>query len=135
ETYGCQMNLADTELLEGHLGRHGFTSAGRPEDADVILLNTCAIREHAEDRVVGRVTQLQRLKLAAPELKIGLVGCMAQHYRAKLLERMPAVDLVLGPDEYRRLPALLGRGDDPMVEVRLGRDETYADISPARRDR
>ncbi len=136
ETYGCQMNLADSELLSGHLGRHGFTTADRPEDANVILLNTCAIREHAEERVVGRVMQLQQLKLHAPETKIGLVGCMAQHYRAKLLERLPALDLVLGPDEYRQLPSLLGQQgfDDPTVEVRLGRDETYADIAPLRRD-
>ncbi|MGH7802723.1 MAG: tRNA (N6-isopentenyl adenosine(37)-C2)-methylthiotransferase MiaB [Candidatus Binatia bacterium] len=136
ETYGCQMNLADSELLSGHLGRHGFTTADRPEDANVILLNTCAIREHAEARVVGRVAQLQRLKLRAPETKIGLVGCMAQHYRAKLLERLPALDLVLGPDEYRSLPSLLGHQglDDPTVEVRLGREETYADIAPMRGD-
>ena len=127
------MNLADSELLGGHLGRHGFAAVDRPEDADVILLNTCAIREHAEERVIGRVTQLQSLKLRSPDVRIGLVGCMAQHHRAKLLERLPFLDLVLGPDEYRKLPSLLGL-DDPSVEVRLGREETYADIVPARRD-
>jgi tRNA-2-methylthio-N6-dimethylallyladenosine synthase len=127
------MNLADSELLGGHLGRHGFAAVDRPEDADVILLNTCAIREHAEERVIGRVTQLQSLKLRSPDVRIGLVGCMAQHHRAKLLERLPFLDLILGPDEYRKLPTLLGL-DDPSVEVRLGREETYADVAPARRD-
>lgn len=127
------MNVADSELLGGHLGRHGFTAVDKPEAADVILLNTCAIREHAEERAIARVTQLQHLKLRDPAIKIGLVGCMAQHYRAKLLERLPFLDVVLGPDEYRKLPSLLGL-DDPTVEVRLGREETYADLSPARQD-
>lgn len=134
ETYGCQMNLADTELILGHLGRYGFVATGSPAEADVILLNTCAIREHAEERVVGRLTQLLPMKSRAPHVKLGIVGCMAQHYRARLLERLPFLDLVLGPDEYRKLPAVLGRTgfDDPLVEVRLGREENYADIAPAR---
>jgi tRNA-2-methylthio-N6-dimethylallyladenosine synthase len=136
ETYGCQMNLADSEIVAGHLSRHGFRSAASAAEADVILLNTCAIREHAEERVVGRLTQLLPYKLRNPGVKIGVIGCMAQHHRARLLERLPFVDLVLGPDEYRRLPAVLeAQGfDDPSVEVRLGRDETYADVSPARAD-
>lgn len=136
ETYGCQMNLADTELVLGHLGRHGFSQAESPSEADVILLNTCAIREHAEQRVIGRLTQLLPHKLRDPRVKLGVIGCMAQHYRSRLLDRLPFLDLVLGPDEYRRLPSVLeSQGfDDAMVEVRLGRDETYADIVPARRD-
>lgn len=136
ETYGCQMNLADTELILGHLDRHGFTVAPSPSEADVILLNTCAIREHAEERVVGRLTQLLRYKARAPQVKLGIVGCMAQHHRAALLDRLPFLDLVLGPDEYRKLPAILGETghEDPMVEVRLGREETYADVIPRRRD-
>jgi tRNA-2-methylthio-N6-dimethylallyladenosine synthase len=135
ETYGCQMNLADSELVLGQLARHGFGEANSPAEADVILLNTCAIRHHAEQRVVGRLTQLLRHKLASPEVKIGIIGCMAQHQRARWLEQLPFLDLILGPDEYRRLPqALQERGfDDPTVEVRLGRAETYADIVPARR--
>ncbi len=135
ETYGCQMNLADSELVLGHLGRSGFEAVGVAADADVILLNTCAIRGHAEERVVGRLTQLLPNKLRRPGVKIGVLGCMAQHYRARLLDRVPFVDLVLGPDEYRNLPEALGRVgfDDPTVEVRLGREETYADIAPARR--
>jgi tRNA-2-methylthio-N6-dimethylallyladenosine synthase len=136
ETYGCQMNLADSELVLGQLARHGYSEARSPSEADVILLNTCAIREHAEERVVRRLTQLLPLKLRDPGVRIGLLGCMAQHHRARLLERVPFLDLVLGPDEYRRLPAILERQgfEDPQIEVRLGRDETYADIAPARRD-
>ena len=83
-------------------------SAERPEDADVILLNTCAIREHAEERVLGRLSDLARLKQARPELKLGLLGCMAQHNRAALVEKAPWLDLVAGPDTYRRLPEMLG---------------------------
>ncbi|MEA2625991.1 MAG: tRNA-2-methylthio-N6-dimethylallyladenosine synthase, partial [Candidatus Binatota bacterium] len=102
--------------------------------ADVILVNTCAIREHAEERVVGRLTQLLPHKKRSPGVRIGVIGCMAQHYRERLLDRLPFVDLILGPDEYRKLPHLLAEGgfDDPMVEVRLGREETYADLLPAR---
>jgi len=134
ETYGCQMNLADSEIVVGHLAHHGFARAVSVADADVILLNTCAIREHAEERVVGRLTQLLAHKLRDPRVKLGVIGCMAQHYRGRLLERLPFLDLVLGPDEYRRLPAVLAEHgfDDPSVEVRLGRDETYADVMPAR---
>jgi tRNA-2-methylthio-N6-dimethylallyladenosine synthase len=136
ETYGCQMNLADSEIVVGHLSRHGFIEARSAAEADVILLNTCAIREHAEERVVGRLAQLLPHKLRDPRVKLGVIGCMAQHYRSRLLERLPFLDLVLGPDEYRRLPAVLAEQgfDDPTVEVRLGRDETYADIVPARRE-
>jgi tRNA-2-methylthio-N6-dimethylallyladenosine synthase len=136
ETYGCQMNLADSELVLGELARHGCTEVRSPSEADVILVNTCAIREHAEERVVGRLTQLLPHKLRDPAVRIGVLGCMAQHQRARLLDRMPFLDLVLGPDEYRHLPAILERRgfDDPTIEVRLGREETYADFTPARRD-
>jgi tRNA-2-methylthio-N6-dimethylallyladenosine synthase len=135
ETYGCQMNVADSELVLGELARHGCTEVRSPSEADVILLNTCAIREHAEERVIGRLTQLLPHKLRDPAVRIGVLGCMAQHQRTRLLERMPFLDLVLGPDEYRHLPAILERRgfDDPAIEVRLGREETYADFTPARR--
>src|SRR5215470_10354675 len=133
ETYGCQMNLADTELLFGHLGRHGYQRTDHPAGADVILLNTCAIREHAEERVLGRLGELVRHKARRPEVQLGVAGCMAQHLRARLLEQMPFVDFIVGPDAYRRLPALLGDGaGDAFVDVRLDRDETYADIAPQR---
>ena len=131
ETYGCQMNLADTELLLGHLGRSGYSRTDDPGTADVILLNTCAIREHAEERVMGRLGELGKHKAARPDVQLGLAGCMAQHLRDKLLARAPLVDFVVGPDSYRRLPEMLAQGD-AFVDVRLGREETYADIAPER---
>ncbi len=131
ETYGCQMNVADSELIGAVLRRAGYAAAVSPEEADVILLNTCAIREHAGDRVLGRLGDLARLKHARPELRLGLLGCMAQHNRAALVEKAPWLDLIAGPDSYRRLPELLGRARfDPAVDVRLDRAETYADIAP-----
>jgi tRNA-2-methylthio-N6-dimethylallyladenosine synthase len=131
ETYGCQMNLADSQTVSAVLLRAGYAKAARPEDADVILLNTCAIREHAEARVLGRLSDLARLKQSRPGLKLGLLGCMAQHNRASLLTQAPWLDLVAGPDAYRRLPEMLGRsGYDPTIDVRLDRAETYADLSP-----
>ncbi len=131
ETYGCQMNIADSQLVTAVLRRAGFASAERPEDADVILLNTCAIREHAEERVLGRLSDLARLKHRRPEVRLGLLGCMAQHNRAALVEKASYLDLVAGPDAYRRLPEMLRRaGFDAQVDVRLDRAETYGDISP-----
>ncbi len=107
ETYGCQMNISDGELMQGILAAQGYELAERPEDADVILVNTCAIREHAEQRVLGRVAQLNRLKRQRPDLIIGVTGCMAQRMGETLLEKAPYVDLVMGPDGYRRLPEAL----------------------------
>ena len=131
ETYGCQMNIADSQLVSAVLKGAGYAAAPRPELADVILLNTCANREHAEERVLGRLSDLARLKRARPEVKLGLLGCMAQHNRAALVEKAPYLDVVAGPDAYRRLPELIGRADfDAAVDVRLDRAETYADISP-----
>src|SRR5882757_4056834 len=98
ETYGCQMNVADSETVTAVLRRAGYVIATRPEDADVILLNTCAIREHAEERVLRRLADLARFKHARPELRLGLLGCMAQHNRAALAEKAPWLDLVAGPD-------------------------------------
>ncbi len=153
ETYGCQMNLADSELIRGHVAAHGYATTDDPAAADVILVNTCAIREHAEERVVGRLTDLARLKARRRDLVLGICGCMAQHHRAALAARVPALDLVVGPDAYRRLPALLaaartaragdrerettaaaraGSDVDPRVDVRLDPDETYADLPTAR---
>ena len=131
ETYGCQMNVADSQTVGAIMRRAGYANAERPEDADVILLNTCAIREHAEERVLGRLGALARLKQERPEIKLGLLGCMAQHNRAAISEKAAYLDLIAGPDSYRRLPELLARvGLDPAVNVRLDRAETYADISP-----
>lgn len=109
ETYGCQMNIADGELMEGVLDRAGYEIVSSPEEADVVLVNTCAIREHAESRVVGRVGQLSSLKRERPDLLIAVTGCMAQRMGEPLLKRAPYVDLVVGPDGYRALPAHLDR--------------------------
>jgi len=134
ETYGCQMNLADTELIVGLLKPYGYEPTQVAAQADVILLNTCAIREHAEERVLGRLGELVCHKTRRPGVLLGLTGCMAQHHRERLLDKAPFLDLVLGPDAYRNLPALLLQEDrdEPLVSVRLDRDETYADLTPAR---
>jgi len=130
ETYGCQMNVADTELMLGHLQRSGYRRTEDPAAADVILLNTCAIRENAEERIYGRVGALARHRLERPHVQIGIAGCMAQHVKERVLQDEPRLDFVVGPDAYRRLPELLA--GDPFVDVRLDRDETYADIAPQR---
>ncbi|HJU10547.1 MAG TPA: tRNA (N6-isopentenyl adenosine(37)-C2)-methylthiotransferase MiaB, partial [Candidatus Binataceae bacterium] len=131
ETYGCQMNIADSQTVTAILRRAGYATTDNAADADVILLNTCAIREHAEERVLGRLSDLARLKSGASQRKLGLLGCMVQHNRAALMEKAPWLDLIAGPDSYRRLPELLATaGFDPAVDVRLDRRETYADISP-----
>ena len=131
ETYGCQMNVADSETVIAVLRRAGYVTATGPESADVILLNTCAIREHAEERVLHRLGELARVKQSRPEVKLGLLGCMAQHVRGSLTEKAAYLDVVAGPDSYRRLPDMLGHaGFDPQIDVRLDRAETYADITP-----
>ena len=133
ETYGCQMNIADTELLIGLLKPYGYESTQQIAQADVILLNTCAIRENAEEKVLNRLNALAHHKVRRPGVRLGLTGCMVQHQREQLLDKAPFLDLILGPDAYRTLPILLDQEDkdDPLVSVRLDRDETYADISPA----
>jgi tRNA-2-methylthio-N6-dimethylallyladenosine synthase len=109
ETYGCQMNVSDGELMEGILAADGYEIVRRPEEADVVLVNTCAIREHAERRVLGRVAQLNGLKADRPDVVIGVTGCMAQRMGETLLREAPYVDLVMGPDGYRALPESLAR--------------------------
>jgi tRNA-2-methylthio-N6-dimethylallyladenosine synthase len=109
ETYGCQMNVSDGELMQGILAAQGFQLAASPEDADIILVNTCAIREHAEQRVLGRVGELNRIKRERPDVVIGVTGCMAQRMGQTLLQRAPYVELVMGPDGYRTLPEVLDR--------------------------
>ncbi|HEX6589602.1 MAG TPA: MiaB/RimO family radical SAM methylthiotransferase [Longimicrobiales bacterium] len=134
ETYGCQMNISDGELMEGILAARGYEIATRPEDADVILVNTCAIRDHAEKRVIGRVGQLSALKQERPDVVIGVTGCMAQRMGEGLLDRAPYVDLVMGPDGYRSLPEVLaGLRPDPGVAVRTI-TRTIANTATGRRD-
>src|SRR5690606_8588157 len=109
ETYGCQMNLSDTELMRGILAEHGYGEAESPDDADVILVNTCAVRDHAEQRVLGRVGQLQQYREGRPGVLIGVTGCMAQRMGEDLLDKAGGVDLVMGPDSYRKLPETIER--------------------------
>jgi tRNA-2-methylthio-N6-dimethylallyladenosine synthase len=133
ETYGCQMNVADSEVMAGVLERAGMELVSRPDDADAVILNTCAIREHAEQRVLGRLGEFAHLKLKNPDLIVGVAGCMAQHLRQRLLDKKRVLDLVVGPDGYRQLPELLLRAASvPVAEVRLDRDETYGDLEPRR---
>jgi tRNA-2-methylthio-N6-dimethylallyladenosine synthase len=131
ETYGCQMNVADSELIQGVLTASGYTATDCAETADVILLNTCAIRERAEERVAQRVRHFIGARRGGRRVRIGLAGCMAQHHRDKLLATIPGLDFIVGPDGYRRLPELL-EADHPATEVRLDRRETYEDIAPVR---
>ena len=107
ESYGCQMNKLDTELLMGSLSRDGYARADGDQDADLILLNTCAVREHAEERVFSRVGKLRRLKADRPGLVIGVIGCMAQNHQARIIERLPHVDLVCGPRRFGAIPRLV----------------------------
>jgi tRNA-2-methylthio-N6-dimethylallyladenosine synthase len=135
ETYGCQMNVADSELMLGQLQAAGFERVEAPGEADVILVNTCAIREHAEQRIYGRLGELSHHKLRRPGVVLGVAGCMAQHLKGRLMERVPYLDLVLGPDSYRDLPALVDQArEEPILATRLSRDETYGDLAPARAD-
>ena len=127
------MNIADSELVSGVLRAAGYAKAESPELADVILLNTCAIRDHAEERVLGRLSMLAQFKRRRPEVRLGLLGCMAQHNRAQLIEQAPYLDLVAGPDTYRRLPELIrGARFDPAIDLRLDRSETYAGVASYR---
>jgi tRNA-2-methylthio-N6-dimethylallyladenosine synthase len=132
ETYGCQMNVADTELLLGILAREGYTRTDRPDDADVMLVNTCAVRDNAEQRVIGRMGELQRHK--RPGSVLGVVGCMAQRLGPELLARVPRVDLVVGPDAYRNLPELLShaRVGERKADVAFRSWEHYEDVPPIR---
>src|SRR3954463_11315843 len=109
ETYGCQMNISDSELMAGILADQGYVSTDTPDDADVILVNTCAIRDHAEQRVIGRVGQLQQVRRDRPGVVIGVTGCMAQRLGESLFRKDGGVDLVMGPDAYRQLPAKLAK--------------------------
>jgi len=132
ETYGCQMNVSDSELMFGVLGREGYVRTEDPATADVLLVNTCAVRDHAEQRVLGRMGELKRYK--RPGDVMGVVGCMAQRLGPKLLERVPQVDLVIGPDGYRALPELIARARDGQraTEVTFKQWEHYEDVPPAR---
>ncbi|MBK9389404.1 MAG: tRNA (N6-isopentenyl adenosine(37)-C2)-methylthiotransferase MiaB [Bacteroidetes bacterium] len=137
ETYGCQMNVADSEVVASILKDSGFTTTEDIKEAGLILINTCSIRDNAEQRIWGRLREMGHLKKRNKELRIGIIGCMAERLKEKLLETEKLVDLVVGPDAYRELPALVAEAEEghKAVNVLLSREETYADISPVRMDK
>jgi len=137
ETYGCQMNVADSELVVSILNNSNFVHTEEIELADLIFINTCSIRENAEQRVRNRLQNFGVLKRQKPSLIIGILGCMAERLKEKLLEEEKLVDIIAGPDSYRSLPDLVREASEGEygVNVLLSRDETYADISPVRLDK
>ncbi len=134
ETYGCQMNVADSELVGGILAKEGYVFTSDLASADVALINTCAIRENAETRIHGRLGLFHAQKRRNPDLVVGILGCMAERLREKFLEEEDLVDIVVGPDEYRKLPNLIDHAvsGEKGIAVRLSRVETYDDIEPLR---
>ena len=136
ETYGCQMNVSDSELMSGILTRNGYEMVDRLENANVVLLNTCAIRENAEEKVLNRLVHLHHRKRVQSDLVLGVCGCMAQHMKTKLIDAAPYVDFVLGPDAYRNLPMAINSvtTGDPFLGLKLDRGEDYADIAPIRKE-
>ncbi|SFC08519.1 tRNA (N6-isopentenyl adenosine(37)-C2)-methylthiotransferase MiaB [Spirosoma endophyticum] len=134
ESYGCQMNFADSEIVAAVMRNAGYATTSTAEDADVIFLNTCAIRDNAEQKVRHRLKHLTGLKRQKPELLVGMLGCMAERLKTKLLEEEKVVDIVAGPDAYRDIPKLVEEAESGQkaVNVFLSREETYADISPIR---
>ncbi len=136
ESYGCQMNFSDSEIVASILHDEGFGATRNFEEADLVLLNTCSIREKAEQTVRNRLHAFRKVKENNPGMLIGVLGCMAERLKAKFLEEEKLVDIVVGPDAYRSLPGLIteAEGGQKSVNVLLSRDETYADISPVRLD-
>ncbi len=134
ESYGCQMNFSDSEIVASILKKQGFDTTDTVENADVVFLNTCSIREKAEQTVRNRLQHINGLKKQRPDLLVGVLGCMAERLKSKFLEEEKIVDLVAGPDAYRDLPLLIAQVDDGQKAVNtfLSREETYADINPVR---
>jgi tRNA-2-methylthio-N6-dimethylallyladenosine synthase len=137
ESYGCAMNFSDSEVVASILIDQGFTTTKDQSDADVVLINTCSIRDNAEQRIRNRLSQFNKVKKQRPGMVIGILGCMAERLKKDLLEEEKLVDLVVGPDAYRELPGLIEEveGGQKAVNVLLSRDETYADINPVRLDK
>ena len=137
QTYGCQMNVADSELVEGILTNLGLEKTADYDEADAIFLNTCAIRENAETKVHSKLGNLHKIKLNKPHLIIGVLGCMAQNLKDDLLKNKPYVDIILGPDSYRKIPDLLNRhitDNKSIVDTKLSRHEVYENLFPNRGD-
>jgi tRNA-2-methylthio-N6-dimethylallyladenosine synthase len=137
ETYGCQMNVADSEVVVAILADAGYESTENIKDAGLILINTCSIRDNAEQRIWGRLKAISHLKKQKNDLKVGIIGCMAERLKEKLIETEQLVDIVVGPDGYRDLPNLVSEAEagHKAVNVLLSREETYADIAPVRMDK
>ena len=137
QTYGCQMNVADSELVEGILTNLGLEKTSNYDEADAIFLNTCAIRENAETKVHSKLGNLHKIKLNKPHLIIGVLGCMAQNLKDDLLKNKPYVDIILGPDSYRKIPDLINRhitDNKSIVDTKLSRFEVYENLFPTRGD-
>jgi tRNA-2-methylthio-N6-dimethylallyladenosine synthase len=134
ESYGCQMNFADSEIVASILSNTGFETTGDYKEADLVFINTCSIRENAEQRVRNRLAQFGAEKRRNPKLIVGVLGCMAERLKSKFLEEEKLVDMVVGPDAYRDLPQLIAQVEDghKAINVLLSREETYADIAPVR---
>lgn len=135
ETYGCQMNVADSNMLSGLLADDGYREAKNLDDADVIIVNTCAVREKAEERVYRRANELVAHKKRKKDVVLAITGCMAEHLKEKILDRAPLVDIIAGPDAYRRVPALIakaqgGQAGSALIDTKLDKRETYEGVEP-----
>ncbi|MBP3483065.1 MAG: tRNA (N6-isopentenyl adenosine(37)-C2)-methylthiotransferase MiaB [Alistipes sp.] len=137
ETYGCQMNVGDTEIVVSIMQDEGYFYTENIEEADIILINTCSIRDNAEQRVWGRLNEMRRYRKQKPSLIVGIIGCMAERLKEKLIESEYGVDIVAGPDTYRDLPRLVREveGGGKGINVLLSREETYAEVAPVRLDK
>ena len=137
ETYGCQMNVADTEVISGLLNNEGYSQTKDIHSANIIFVNTCAIREHAEDKVHSRLGFYNQIKQKKPDIIIGVLGCMAQNLKEDILESKPFVDIILGPDSYRRLPDMISNRSkeaNHLVDTKLSRFEVYDNLFPSRKE-
>src|SRR5690606_13624337 len=134
ESYGCQMNFSDSEIVASILAKEGFNTTQVMEDADLVLVNTCSIRDKAEQTVRKRLEKFNAVKRINPKMKVGVLGCMAERIKEKFLEEEKIVDMVVGPDAYKDLPNLIQEIDQgrEAVNVILSKEETYGDISPVR---
>ena len=137
ETYGCQMNVGDSEIVVSIMQQEGFVYTENISEADVVLINTCSVRDNAEQRIWGRLSEMRRLKRQRPSLKVGIIGCMAERLKEQLVEGDSGVDIVAGPDSYRDLPRLVREAESggKGINTLLSTEETYAEIAPVRLDR
>lgn len=137
ETYGCQMNAGDSEIVVSIMQEHGYRYTEQINEADIILINTCSIRDNAEQRIWGRLSAMRQIKKRKPSLIVGIIGCMAERLKEQLIEKGTGVDIVAGPDSYRSLPELARTAENGAkgINVELSKEETYAEIAPVRLDR